>query len=262
MTANPSIDPASFLAEHLARAEPELLRSMLKTFVDALMGAEADAICGAPYGVRAEERVNSRNGYRPREWDTRAGTMEVAIPKLRNGSYFPDWLLERRRRAERALTTVVATCYLLGVSTRRMEKLVETLGITRLSKSQVSVMARELDEQVESFRTRPLDAGPYTFVAADALVLKVREGGRVVGVHALLATGVNADGHREILGLDVTSAEDGAGWLAFFRGLTARGLTGESSWSPPMPMPGWMPSWEPPCPAPPGSAAAPTTRST
>jgi putative transposase len=226
MTANPSIDPASFLAEHLERAEPELLRSMLKTFVDALMGAEADAICGAPYGVRAEERVNSRNGYRPREWDTRAGTMEVAIPKLRNGSYFPDWLLERRRRAERALTTVVATCYLLGVSTRRMEKLVETLGITRLSKSQVSVMARELDEQVESFRTRPLDAGPYTFVAADALVLKVREGGRVVGVHALLATGVNADGHREILGLDVTSAEDGAGWLAFFRGLTARGLTG------------------------------------
>jgi putative transposase len=121
---------------------------------------------------------------------------------------------------------VVATCYLLGVSTRRMEKLVETLGITRLSKSQVSVMARELDEQVESFRTRPLDAGPYTFLAADALVLKVGEGGRVVPVHALLATGVNVDGHREILGVDVTSAEDGAGWLAFFRGLTARGLTG------------------------------------
>ena len=103
---------------------------------------------------------------------------------------------------------MVATCYLLGVSTRRMERLVETLGITRLSKSQVSVMARELDEHVESFRTRPLDAGPYTFVAADALVLKVREGGRVVPVHALLATGVNADGHREILGLDVTSGED------------------------------------------------------
>jgi len=121
---------------------------------------------------------------------------------------------------------VVATCYLLGVSTRRMEKLVETLGITRLSKSQVSVMARELDEHVESFRTRPLDAGPYTFVAADALVLKVREGGRVVNVHALLATGVNADGHREILGLQVTSAEDGAGWLAFFRDLSARGLSG------------------------------------
>src|SRR5690348_17364370 len=107
-----------------------------------------------------------------------------------------------------------------------MEKLVESLGITRLSRSQVSEMARDLDEQVQAFRTRPLDAGPYTFVAADALVLKVREGGRVVNVHALLATGVNADGHREILGLQVTSAEDGAGWLGFFRDLTARGLTG------------------------------------
>jgi putative transposase len=135
-------------------------------------------------------------------------------------------LLERRRRAERALTTVVATCYLLGVSTRRMEKLVETLGITRLSKSQVSTMAAELDAHVADFRTRPLDQGPYTFVAADALVLKVREGGRVVNVHALVATGVNADGHREILGLQVTSAEDGAGWLGFFRDLTARGLSG------------------------------------
>jgi putative transposase len=124
--------------------------------------------------------VNSRNGYRSREWDTRAGTMEVAIPKLGSGSYFPDWLLERRRRAKRALTTVVAKCYLLGVSTRGMEKLVETLGITRLSKSQVSNMAKELDEHVADFRTRPLDAGPYTFVAADALLLKVREGGRVV----------------------------------------------------------------------------------
>jgi len=152
--------------------------------------------------------------------------MELAIPKLRSNSYFPDWLLERRKRAERALTTVVATCYLLGVSTRRMEKLVQALGITSLSKSQVSVMAKELDEQVASFRTRPLDAGPYTFVAADALVLKVREGGRVVGVHALLATGVNADGHREILGLQVSSGEDGAGWLALFRDLTARGLSG------------------------------------
>ncbi len=226
MTANPSIDPVQFLAEHLEQAEPDLLRSMVTTFVQALMGAEVDAVCGASYGARNEQRVNSRNGYRPREWDTRAGTVEVAIPKLRTGSYFPDWLLARRRRAERALTTVVATCYLLGVSTRRMEKLVETLGITSLSRSQVSVMAAELDEQVESFRTRPLDAGPYTFVAADALVLKVREGGRVVGVHALVATGVNADGHREILGVDVTSAEDGAGWLTFFRDLTARGLSG------------------------------------
>jgi transposase-like protein len=226
MTANTSIDPAEFLHDQLATASPDLLRDMLSTFIQALMSAEADAVCGAPYGLPSSERTNSRNGYRHRDFDTRAGTLDVAIPKLRSGSYFPDWLLERRRRAERALTTVVATCYLLGVSTRRMEKLVETLGITRLSKSQVSVMAAELDEQVHQFRTRPLDAGPYTFVAADALVLKVREGGRVVNVHALVATGVNGDGHREILGLQVTSAEDGAGWLAFLRDLTARGLTG------------------------------------
>src|SRR4051812_15488960 len=218
--------PAHFLHEQLAQASPDLLRQMLTTFINTLMSAEADAVCGAEYGVRSAERTNTRNGYRHRDFDTRAGTLEVAISKLRSGSYFPDWLLERRRRTERALTTVVATCYLLGVSTRRMERLVESLGITRLSKSQVSEMARDLDEQVAQFRHRPLDAGPYTFLAADALVLKVREGGRVVGVHALVATGVNADGHREILGLQVTSAEDGAGWLAFFRDLTARGLTG------------------------------------
>ena len=226
MTAPSSIDPVSFLHDQLASASPDLLRSMLTTFVNTLMSAEADAICGAPYGMPSPDRVNVRNGYRQRDFDTRAGTLEVAIPKLRSGSYFPDWLLERRRRAEAALTSVVATCYLLGVSTRRMEKLVGSLGITRLSRSQVSEMARDLDAQVEAFRTRPLDAGPYTFVAADALVLKVREGGRVVNVHALPATGVNADGHREILGLQVTSAEDGAGWLGFFRDLTARGLTG------------------------------------
>ncbi len=224
--ATPRIDPARFLHEHLAAASPDLLRSLLTTFIDTLMSTEADAICGAEFGTSSPDRVNTRNGYRHRDFDTRAGTLDVAIPKLRSGSYFPDWLLERRKRAEAALTSVVATCYLLGVSTRRMDKLVESLGITRLSKSQVSVMARDLDEHVASFRTRPLDAGPYTFVAADALVLKVREGGRVVNVHALLATGVNADGHREILGLQVTSAEDGAGWLSFFRDLTARGLTG------------------------------------
>jgi transposase-like protein len=226
MTAPPSIDLSGWLAEQLGQASPDLLRQMITTFVQALMGAEADAVCGAEYGVRSEERINTRNGYRRRDWDTRAGTIELAIPKLRSGSYFPDWLIERRRRAEAALVSVVATSYLLGVSTRRMEKLVSTLGIDRLSKSQVSAMAKDLDEQVEAFRTRPLDAGPYTFVAADALVLKVREGGRTVNVHALLATGVNAEGYKEILGLHVTSAEDGAGWLAFFRDLVARGLTG------------------------------------
>jgi putative transposase len=226
MAAGPSIDVSGWLEEQLTQASPDLLRSMVQTFAEALMGAEADAVCGAAYGERSSERANIRNGYRRREWDTRAGSIGLAIPKLRHGSYFPDWLLERRRRAEAALVTVVATSYLLGVSTRRMEKLVETLGITRLSKSQVSEMAKDLDAQVEAFRTRPLDAGPYTFVAADALVLKVREAGRTVNVHALVATGVNAEGYREILGLHVTSAEDGAGWLGFFRDLTARGLAG------------------------------------
>ncbi|MEV3961656.1 IS256 family transposase [Nocardia sp. NPDC050193] len=226
MTDVQRIDPNAPFADQLAAASPDLLRQMLASFMHTMMSAEADAICGADYGERSPERVNSPNGYRHRDFDTRVGTIDVAVPKLRSGSYFPDWLLERRKRAERALTSVVATCYLLGVSTRRMEKLVESLGITSLSKSQVSVMARDLDAQVEAFRTRPLDQGPYTFVAADALVLKVRENGRVVNVHCLVATGVNADGYREILGVQVTSGEDGAGWLAFFRDLVARGLTG------------------------------------
>jgi putative transposase len=227
MTAMPSIDPAQFLNEQLSQASPDLMRDLLTTFVNALLSAQADAVCGAGYGERSSERVNSRNGYRHRDLDTRVGTLDVAVPKLRTGSLYPEWLLERRKRAERALTSVVATCYLLGVSTRRMDKLVQTLGITGLSKSQVSVMAKELDEHVEQFRTRRLeDSGPFTFVAADALVLKVREGGRVVPVHVLVATGVNADGHREILGIQVTTSEDGAGWLGFFRDLTARGLSG------------------------------------
>src|SRR6187431_1675067 len=227
MTVDPNINPARMLEEHLAQASPDMLRELLGSFINTLLSAEADAVCGAEYGVASPERTNRRNGYRHRDFDTRAGTIDVAIPKLREGTYFPEWLLERRKRAERALTSVVATCYLLGVSTRRMDRLVQSLGITGLSKLQVSVMATELDEHVEQFRTRPLtDAGPFTFVAADALVLKVREGGRVVPVHALVATGVNADGHREILGLQVTTAEDGAGWLGFFRDLVARGLTG------------------------------------
>jgi putative transposase len=226
MTNTHPIDVEKLLEDQLAAASPDLLRGLLSLFIQALMSAEADAVCGAGYGERSAQRTNRRNGYRPRDFDTRAGTIEIAIPKLRQGSYFPDWLLQRRKRAERALTSVVATCYLLGVSTRRMERLVESLGVTGLSKSQVSVMAAELDEAVEAFRTRPLDAGPYTFVAADALVLKVREAGRVIGVHTLIATGVNAEGYREILGVAVTSAEDGAGWLAFFRDLVARGLSG------------------------------------
>jgi putative transposase len=179
MTVRSSIDPARLLEEQLAQASPDLLRELLQSFINTLMSAQADAVCGAEYGTVSADRVNQRNGYRHRELDTRAGTLDVAIPKLREGTYFPDWRLERRRRAERALTSVVATCYLLGVSTRRMDKLVQSLGITGLSKSQVSVMAKDLDAHVEQFRTRSLaDAGPFTFVAADALALKVREGGR------------------------------------------------------------------------------------
>ena len=226
MAAGPSIDVSGWLEEQLAQASPDLLRAMVTTFAEALMGAEAEAVCGAGYGERSPGRTNTRNGYRRREWDTRAGTIELAIPRLRAGRYYPDWLLERRRRSEQALVSVVATSYLLGVSTRRVEKLAGTLGIKSLSKSQVSELAKSLDGAVEQFRSRPLDAGPYRFVQADALTLRVREGGRTVLVHGLVATGVNADGHREILGFEVTSAEDGAGWLAFFRGLVARGLSG------------------------------------
>src|SRR5215469_7561392 len=226
MADNTSVDLARVPGDNPVAASPDLLRAMVQTFAEALMGADADALCGAPYGQPSAERVNYRNGYRQRRWDTRAGTIDLAIPKLRAGSYFPEWLLERRRRAEQALISVVATSYLLGVSTRRVEKLAETLGITSLSKSQVSELAKSLDASVEQFRSRPLDAGPYRFVQADAMTVRVREGGRTVLVHALVATGVNADGKREILGLEVTSSEDGAGWLAFFRGLVTRGLSG------------------------------------
>ena len=226
MTAAPSIDPDVFLHEQLAQASPDLMREMLTTFINTLLSAQADNVCGAEYGTRSEGRVNRRNGYRHRDLDTRVGTLDVAIPKLREGTFFPDWLLARRRRAEAALSTVVATCYLLGVSTRRMDKLVQSLGISGLSKSQVSEMAKDLDGQVADFRNRPLDAGPYTFVAADALTMKVREGGRVVKVAVMVATGINADGYREILGIHTATTESGAGWLTFFRDLVARGLSG------------------------------------
>jgi putative transposase len=215
-----------YLEDTLAAASPDLLRTMVREFAQRMMDAEVEQICGAGYGEVSDQRVNTRNGYRMRPWDTRAGSIELAVPRLRTGSYFPDFLLDKRRRAERALTSVVATSYLLGVSTRRVEKLAESMGITSLSKSQVSAMAAELDTMVEQFRSRPLDGGQYTFVWIDALTQKVREGGRTVSVHALVATGVNADGYREILGLEVTSSEDGAGWLAFLRGLVARGLSG------------------------------------
>jgi transposase-like protein len=222
----PTMEPLAWLRKQLEDADIDLLRSMLSVFVHTLMDAEASSVCGAAYGERSRERTNSRNGYRERDWDTRAGTIELRIPKLRTGTYFPDWLLETRRRAERALVAVVAESYLLGVSTRRVDDLVKALGIEGISKSQVSRLAATLDEQVEAFRNRPLDQGPYPYVWLDALTQRCREGGRIVNVATVVATAVNADGKREVLGVDVVTSEDGAGWTAFLRGLVARGLSG------------------------------------
>ena len=227
MTAPHIVDPERLLGEALSQASPDLMRSLLQTVINSLLSAEADAVCGAEYGQASPERRVQRNGYRHRDLDTRVGTIDVAVPRLRTGSYFPDWLLERRKRAESALITVVADAYLAGVSTRRMDKLIGTLGISSLSKSQVSRMAAELDEHVASFRNRPLgDAGPFIFVAADALTMKVREGGRVVSAVVLTATGVNADGHREVLGRRVATTESSAAWNGLLADLLARGLGG------------------------------------
>jgi Transposase and inactivated derivatives len=222
----PTMDPLPWLRKQLEEADTDLLRGMVEMFVSTLMGAEVQAMCNAPYGERTGERANSRNGYRERRWDTRTGTIELAIPKLRRGSYFPDWLLEPRRRAERALVAVVAESYLLGVSTRRVDDLVKALGIEGMSKSQVSRLAESLDEAVAAFRNRPLDAGPYPYVWLDALTQRCREGGRIVNVATVIATAVNGEGKREVLGVDVVTSEDGAGWTAFLRGLVARGLSG------------------------------------
>ncbi len=227
MTAPHIVDPYELLTKALGDASPDLLRTLLQSTINMLLSADADAVVGAEYGVPSADRVSQRNGYRTRPLDTRLGTIDVHVPKLRSGTYFPEWLLERRKRSESALITVVADCYLAGVSTRRMDKLVKTLGIHTLSKSQVSRMAEQLDEHVTQFRHRPLDdAGPFTLVAADALTMKVREGGRVVNTVVMIATGVNADGRREVLGVQTGTSETGAGWNMFFADLVARGLTG------------------------------------
>ena len=225
MAANPHhIDPTAYLEELLPQASPDLMRQMLTDFINQILSAQADTVCGADYATVSPQRTNTRNGYRHRCLDTRVGSIDVAIPKLRHGAFFPDWLLERRTRTERALTTVIATCYLKGVSTRRMNDLVATLGINNLSKSQVSDMAKELDEMVADFRARPLDSGPYYYLSCDALTMKVREGGRVVKTSVLIATGVNRDGYRELLGMQVATSESVESWTGFFQDLKARGL--------------------------------------
>jgi putative transposase len=209
----------------IEEGDVDLLRTMVKRMAEALMDAEVDALCGASHGERHPERVNRRNGYRERPWDTRTGTIELALPKLRAGSYFPDWLLTPRKRSEQALVAAIADAYLAGVSTRRVDKLVRTLGIEGISKSEVSRLVASLDEVVEAYRGRPLD-GAYPYLMLDALVVKVREAGRICNVAAVHAVGVSADGRRESLGLDLITVEDGAGWTAFLRGLVARGLSG------------------------------------
>jgi putative transposase len=216
------------LLELVRKAEAgdvDFLREGVRVLAQALMEVEVSAQIGAEHSERTLDRVTHRNGYRHRDWDTRAGTIELAIPRVRQGSYLPS-ILEPRQRAERALTAVVAQCYVEGVSTRRVDTIARAMGLEGISKSQVSRMCAELDEVVAAWRNRPLDAGPYAFVWLDALVVKVREGGRVANTAALVATGVNADGHREVLGLDVGAAEDGAAWTAFLRSLVARGLAG------------------------------------
>jgi putative transposase len=210
-----------------ADADTDFLREALHTLAQALMEADVTAQIGAALGERAPaQRTTRRNGYRTRRWDTRMGTVELEIPKLRSGTYYPHWLLEPRRRAEKALASVVMQAYVEGVSTRRVDDVAQAMGIEGISSSQVSRICKDLDEIVEQWRTRPLDAGPYPFMWIDALCLKIREGGRVVNTSALMATAVNADGRREIVGLQLGSSETGAGWTAFLRDLVARGLHG------------------------------------
>src|SRR4051794_7750491 len=202
----------------------DMIREAVMAVCAELMEAEVSQLVGAERGERRpQDRMTHRNGYRTREWQTRAGTIELQIPKLRRGSYFPSFL-EPRRRSEQALLAVIQQCYVCGVSTRRVDQLVESLGL-RISKSEVSRICRGLDEHVDAFRSRPL-AGAYPYVFLDAKVEKVRDGGRVVTKALVVAHGVHESGRREIIGIDVGEAETDAFWTAFLRGLVARGLVG------------------------------------
>ncbi|MCC6383485.1 MAG: IS256 family transposase [Dehalococcoidia bacterium] len=220
-----SIDVLGLLRKRGVEGDVDFLREALAVLTQAIMDVEVTEQVGAGYGERTPERLTQRNGYRARPWDTRVGTVGLRIPKLREGSYFPS-LLEPRRRSERALLAVVQQAYVEGVSTRRVDDLVKALGCDGISKSQVSRICQELDAVVEAFLDRPLDGGPYTYLWLDGLAQKVREGGRIVNVCVVVATAVNAEGRRELLGIDVGTSEDGAFWLQFLRSLAARGLAG------------------------------------
>jgi putative transposase len=202
----------------------DFLREGARVFSEALMELEVTRHIGAERHERRPERTGQRNGYREREWDTRVGTIELRVPRVRDGSYFPS-LLDPRKRGERALVAVVQEAYVQGVSTRRVDELVQALGISGISKSQVSRLCQTLDAEVERFRTRPL-VGPHPYVWLDATYLKVRDQGRVVSMAVVIAVAVRATGEREVLGLDVGPSEDGAFWLQFLRSLVARGLGG------------------------------------
>jgi putative transposase len=203
----------------------DVLRESVRLVVQELMELEVSELIGAELGERNPEgRMTQRNGYRRREWDTRAGVIELEIPKLRQGSYFPHGLLEPRKRGEQALLSVVQQAYVCGVSTRRVDQLVESLGL-RISRSEVSRVCALLDEQVEAFRCRPLE-GDYPYLWLDGKVEKVRHGGRVVAKCVVIAYGVHETGRREILGIDVGEAETEAFWTGFLRSLIARGLSG------------------------------------
>jgi transposase-like protein len=204
--------------------DADFLRDGVRVLSEALMELEVTQYVGAERHERTPERTGQRNGYREREWDTRVGTIELRVPRVRDGGYFPS-LLDPRRRAERALVGVVQEAYVQGVSTRRVDDLVQALGMAGISKSQVSRLCLTLDEEVERFRSRPL-AGPYPYLWLDATYLKVRQDGRVVSMAVVIAIGVNGEGQREVLGLDLGPSEEGAFWLAFLRSLVARGLAG------------------------------------
>ena len=220
-----NVQDSELLRNLVTEALPkDLLHQLVRTALREVMEAEVSALCGAGLRERSEERQNSRNGYRERDLETRVGTVTLAIPKVRRGTYFPSFL-EPRRRWEAAFVNVVSEAYVLGVSTRKVEELIEAMGAKGMSRTEVSRMSASLDEQVRAFRERRLERR-YPYVWLDALYIKVREGGRVVGKAALIATGVNASGEREVLGIDVASGEMETCWKRFLESLVQRGLSG------------------------------------
>ena len=205
-------------------ADADLLREMIGFAAQRLMELEVADLTGAAYGEKNHDRLAQRNGYRDRDWQTRAGTVELRIPKLRKGSYFPGFL-EPRRMAEKALTAVVQEAYIQGVSTRSVDDLVQAMGMSGISKSQVSRLCEEIDERVKAFLSRPIE-GDWPYLWIDATYVKVRQNGRIVSVAAIIAVGVNGDGRREILGLDIGPSEAETFWTGFLRKLARRGLRG------------------------------------